>query len=117
MISIFWNNHQNRLAKPGLIAACIKDALRMIDGLDDEFVFWLLVLGGVSASEKDDVEWMVVRLREKALELGVVTWDDARNCLLKFPWMNVIHDTSGQRLWNQVQGSEMELKQGAMTDA
>ncbi|RGP75763.1 hypothetical protein FSPOR_561 [Fusarium sporotrichioides] len=41
MMSMFWNNHQNRLAKPGLIAACIKEASEMVDDLDDEFVFWL----------------------------------------------------------------------------
>ncbi|RGP75148.1 hypothetical protein FLONG3_5832 [Fusarium longipes] len=57
IMSIFWNNHQNRLAKPGLIAACIKDALRMAGQLDHEFVFWLLVLDGISVPEKDDLEW------------------------------------------------------------
>ncbi|KAG8356851.1 hypothetical protein FVEN_g5561 [Fusarium venenatum] len=116
MVSMFWNNHQNRLAKPGLIAACIKEALETSDELGDEFMFWMLVLGGISVSEKEDLEWMVIRLHQKAQEIGVVTWDDARNFLLKFPWMSVIHDISGQTLWNKVRSLDMELNDGVTAD-
>ncbi|QPC60911.1 hypothetical protein HYE67_003142 [Fusarium culmorum] len=41
MMSLFWNNHQDWLAKPGLIAACIREALQVVDDLEDKFVFWL----------------------------------------------------------------------------
>jgi hypothetical protein len=116
MMSMFWNNHQNRLAKPGLIAACIKEALEMADDLENEFVFWMLVLGGISVSGNEDIEWIVVRLHEKARQLGVVTWDDARDLLHKFPWMTVIHDTSGQTLWNKVRSLDMELNHGVTTE-
>lgn len=116
IMSIFWNNHQSRLAKPGLIAACVKKALEVGDELEEEFVFWLLVLGGISVSGVDDREWMLVRLRRRAREASVITWDDARSCLLKFPWISVVHDASGQGLWNKVQSMEVELKDGVMMD-
>ncbi|RBR21689.1 uncharacterized protein FIESC28_04789 [Fusarium coffeatum] len=113
LMSTFWNNHQSRLAKPGLIAACIRHALKMADG---GFAFWLLMLGGISVPKGDDQEWMITRLREEASRIGVVTWKDARDCLTKFPWMTVIHDESGQRLWDKVRSVEMELSNGVMTN-
>lgn len=112
LMSTFWNNHQSRLAKPGLIAACIRDALYMADG---ELAFWLLMLGGISIPKGDDQEWMLTRLREEASRIGVVTWKDARDCLARFPWMTVIHDESGQRLWDKVRSVDMELSNGVMT--
>lgn len=116
MMSLFWNNHQDWLAKPGLIAACIKEALQVED-LEDKFVFWLLVLGCISVSGEDDMQWMAMRLHKKAQKLGVVTWDDAQNYLLEFPWMNVIHDTSGEKLWNKVRSLDMELNGGVTAEA
>jgi hypothetical protein len=113
LLSTFWNNHQSRLAKPGLIAACIRNALQVADG---EFAFWLLMLGGISVPKGDDQEWIVTRLREEASRTGVVTWKDARDCLAKFPWMTVIHDESGQRLWDKVRNVEMELSNGVMAN-
>ncbi|KAH7182594.1 uncharacterized protein B0J16DRAFT_343928 [Fusarium flagelliforme] len=114
LLSTFWNNHQNRLAKPGLIAACIRNALQVADG---EFAFWLLMLGGISVPQGDDQEWIVTRLRGEASRIGVVTWKDARDCLAKFPWITVIHDESGQRLWDKVRSVEMELSNGVMADS
>ena len=111
LMSTFWNNRQSRLAKPGLIATCIRNALYMADG---ELAFWLLMLGSISVPRGDDQEWMITRLREEASRSGVVTWKDARDCLAKFPWMTVIHDESGQRLWDKVRSVEMELSNGVM---
>jgi hypothetical protein len=31
--------------------------------------------------------------------LGIITWDDVQKVLARFPWVNAIHDTGGQRLW------------------
>ncbi|KAL6912737.1 hypothetical protein FSST1_010497 [Fusarium sambucinum] len=52
----------------------------------------------------------------KAKEIGVVTWDDAQDLLLKFPWMSVIHDISGRTLWNKVRGLDMDLNDGVTAE-
>jgi hypothetical protein len=103
MVSVYWHNYQNRLAKPGHIAGRVKEILRgMLDEHEDEFAFWALVLGGISVSGKDDRAWMLSGLRDKASVLGVTTWDEAQKYLVKFPWINAVHDEPGQSLWDQI---------------
>jgi hypothetical protein len=102
MVSVHWYNYQSRLAKPGHIADRVKEVGGMLDEHEDEFALWVLVLGGISALGKDDRAWIFSRIRDKASVLGVNTWDKARKCLVKFPWINVVHDEPGRKLWDQV---------------
>ncbi|KAG5665381.1 hypothetical protein KAF25_009506 [Fusarium avenaceum] len=109
MVSIHWHNYQSRLSKPGHIAGRVKEVEGMLDEHEDEFALWLLVLGGISISVKDDRAWMLSGLRDKASVLGVTTWDEARRYLVKFPWINVIHDEPSQKLWEEVTQLDLYL--------
>ncbi|KAF4448617.1 hypothetical protein F53441_7993 [Fusarium austroafricanum] len=101
MMSIYWHNTQHRLARPGFVAALVKDVLGMLDRYEDEFAFWVLILGGFLTA-KDEREWRLQKLREKAEALGIVTWDEVKMFLEKFPWLNAIHDGPGRKLWDDV---------------
>nr|RBQ97276.1 hypothetical protein FVER53263_20142 [Fusarium verticillioides] len=103
MMSIYFNNKQDRMARPGLVKSLVKEAVASNSKEDeDEFKFWLLILGGISVPARDGSEWFVERLQEQASLLGIVTWEQAKGCLARFPWMDGIHDKPSQKLWNQV---------------
>ncbi|KIL95496.1 hypothetical protein FAVG1_00233 [Fusarium avenaceum] len=102
MVSVHWYNYQSRLAKPGHIAGRVKEVRGMLDEHEDEFALWVLVLGGISVLGKDDRAWILSGLRDKASVLGVTTWNEARKCLVKFPWINVIHDEPSRKLWDEM---------------
>lgn len=103
MISIYFHNKQDRMARPGLITALVKEVTESIlDDSEDEFTFWLLILGGISVPRNDGREWMVEKLRDLASMLGVMNWEQAKDCLAIFPWMNAIHDEPSRKLWDLV---------------
>ncbi|KAI1014183.1 hypothetical protein LB504_008870 [Fusarium proliferatum] len=108
MISIYFNNTQFRIARRGLIMALVKEATgSKWSEQEYEVKFWLLILGGISVSLPDGREWFVERLREQASLLGIITWEQAKDCLARFPWMNAIHDEPSRKLWDQVRLMDM----------
>jgi hypothetical protein len=103
MISIYFHNKQDRMARPGLITALAKEVIgSMLDDHEDEFTLWLLILGGISVPANDGREWMVEKLRDQASMLGIMTWEQAKDSLASFPWMNAIHDEPSRKLWDEV---------------
>lgn len=103
MISIFLQNNQGRMVKHGLIVNYVRDALEStVDENEDELRFWLLMLGGIWASGSEEEEWAISRLREMALAHQTKSWNDARSYINKLPWIDVIHNPSGQKLWDRV---------------
>ncbi|KAF5664846.1 hypothetical protein FDENT_12770 [Fusarium denticulatum] len=103
MMSIYFNNKQDRMARPGLVKALVKEAIESeLSEDEDEFKFWLLILGGISVPAKDGRDWFVEKLREQASPLGIVSWEQAKDCLARFPWMDGIHGNPGRKLWDQI---------------
>ncbi|KAG5765165.1 hypothetical protein H9Q72_006747 [Fusarium xylarioides] len=103
MMSIYFNNKQDRMARPGLIKALVKEAIEpKLNEDKDEFKFWLLILGGISVLARDGRDWFVEKLREQASLLGIMTWEEVKDCLARFPWMDTIHDEPSRKLWDQV---------------
>jgi hypothetical protein len=102
MMSIYFNNKQDRMARPGLVKNLVKEALAFKKEDEEEFKFWLLILGGISVPARDGSEWFVEKLQEQASLLGIVTWEQVKGCLARFPWMDGIHDKPSRKLWDQV---------------
>ncbi|KAF5245621.1 hypothetical protein FANTH_7257 [Fusarium anthophilum] len=76
MMSIYFNNKQDRMARPGLIKTLVEEAMDSnLNESEDEFKFWLLILGGISVPARDGREWFVETLREQASLLGIMTWE------------------------------------------
>lgn len=103
MMSVYFNNTQFRIARRGLVMALVKEAIESkLSEHGDEAKFWLLILGGISVSLPDGREWFVEKLREQASLLGIMTWEQVKGYLARFPWMNAIHDEPSRKLWDQV---------------
>lgn len=103
MMSVSFNNTQDRVARRGLIKALVKEAIESkLSEHKDDFKFWLLILGGISVPATDGREWFVEKLQEQASLLGIMTWEQVKGSLARFPWMNAIHDEPSRKLWNQV---------------
>ncbi|KAH7144929.1 hypothetical protein DER46DRAFT_85531 [Fusarium sp. MPI-SDFR-AT-0072] len=103
MISIYFHNKQDRMARPGLVTALVKEVIgSMPNDHEVEFAFWLLIVGGISVPANDGRGWIVEKLREQASILGIMTWEQAKDRLSRFPWMDAIHDEPSRKLWDEV---------------
>ncbi|KAF5596755.1 uncharacterized protein FSUBG_8710 [Fusarium subglutinans] len=103
MMSIYFNNKQDRMARPGLIKTLVEEAMDSNSNeSEDEFKFWLLILGGISVPARDGRGWFVETVREQASLLGIMTWVQVKECLARFPWMDAIHDEPSRKLWDLV---------------
>ncbi|KAF5564812.1 hypothetical protein FPHYL_4539 [Fusarium phyllophilum] len=108
MMSVYFNNKQDRMARPGLIKTLVKEAIEsQLNEGEDEFKFWLLILGGISVPVRDGREWFVGKLQEQASLLGIMAREEVKGCLARFPWMDAIHDEPSRKLWDQVRLTDM----------
>lgn len=64
-----------------------------------EILLWLLFVGGISVFGESDYAWLIPKINQTTRILGLFTWKDVTRKLAKFPWVNDVHDKSGQALW------------------
>jgi hypothetical protein len=57
-----------------------------------ELLLWLMFLGGITALNDPNKSWFVAHLREAATELRIYSWDGAKLVLVKFLWVQHIHE-------------------------
>lgn len=101
MMTTFLQHEVRRILEYDLISFCLGDILdRQSEDLEDDFVLWLVLIGGVWTVGKDQKEWLSRTIRSKAQILGLKTWDDAQDAVSKYPWIQVLHDAPGQTLWD-----------------
>ncbi|MBV36668.1 MAG: hypothetical protein CMP47_14640 [Rickettsiales bacterium] len=77
-----------------------------LDEDDRDLMLWLLFIGRVSVLEGPDQDWIVPRIRQAVLSLGITSWAGVHRCILQFPWINALHDKAGKALWESVLGSD-----------
>ncbi|KIM94770.1 hypothetical protein OIDMADRAFT_60544 [Oidiodendron maius Zn] len=64
---------------------------------------WLFSVGGVAALNLPvERDWFVSHLTELAAELGLLSWDKAKNCLQQVVWVDAMNDQPFRQLWNEV---------------
>lgn len=107
MMTSFLQLDGRQILKYDLVALRLKEVLDgNLDGLNDELLLWLVVMGGIWASGGSDGAWLIPRTRELAGRLRIDHWVDARRIISRLPWIKVLHDEGGCALWKQVyQGS------------
>ncbi len=67
-----------------------------------EVVLWMLFVGEVTGVLEDDgEEWVARRVREVVAGLGLRDWEEVREVLRKFPWVDVCYDGKGGALWER----------------
>jgi hypothetical protein len=71
------------------------------DEESQEVLLWTLLIGSVSIFRHLDHLWLIPRVSETSQALGLLTWGDVSQTLSKFPWVNSLHDTPGQLLWQR----------------
>lgn len=84
-----------------MIRSVCKDTL-VEDWMDQEFFIRALFMGNASVFTRQDDIWLIPKIKETALGHDLNTWEDTRRTLAKFPWINALHDKSGQALWEMV---------------
>lgn len=68
----------------------------------NKLLVWLFSVGGVAAlnlpTERD---WFVSHLTELAAELGLLSWDEGKNCLQLVVWIDAMDDQPFHQLWKE----------------
>ena len=103
MMTTFLQYDRRRIVDFKLIPLCLRDILdSRLDEYDNEFVLWLMMVGGIWISVDVDGEMLAPRTRITAQRLGIDTWDGARSSVSKLPWINALHDQPGRRVWDRL---------------
>lgn len=64
-------------------------------------LLWLLFIGG-SASGSPCRAWYAAKLVDVTAQASINTWDDAKLFLVRFWWVESIHEGPSQQLWDEV---------------
>lgn len=113
MITLFFQFDCRRMLGYELISLRFKEALsNEFDGGDQSgLALWLALIGGIWLSGDVDPDsyrdWLGLRLRREAQQLGVHNWDEALDAVKRFPWIHTLHDEPGRIAWNQAHDSVM----------
>lgn len=103
MMTLFLQNDRRRMIKYCLIPVCLRNVLQSeVAEQEDEDALWLMIIGGIWISGEPESDWLAPRIRSMAQRLGLDSWDKARDCLCKYPWIGSQHDQPGRELWNRV---------------
>lgn len=58
-------------------------------------LLWTLFIGSVAIFKRSDDEWLIPTTRTAMQTLDLSTWEDVRQILAAFPWVNALHDRAG----------------------
>lgn len=105
IMTTFLQHEMRRILEYNLISFCLKDILdKRSQDLPDDFVLWLVLVGGVWTVDSEQKEWLSRMIRSKAQILGLLTWNKAQIAVSKYPWINVLHDLPSCELWTIAHG-------------
>lgn len=63
---------------------------------------WLLFMGGISSGSSSETDWFVSKLQNVFCMMAINTWEDARQILSRFWWIESLHEDTGRHLWDTV---------------
>jgi hypothetical protein len=82
--------------------ACSAAEARLEEGVDTQEVFlWTLFIDRATIFSQPDDVWLAPRIAGITRALGFCTWEAVHKTLSKFPWVNALHNKSGQALWDK----------------
>lgn len=73
---------------------------RFIRAVDPTTHLWLLVVGGIAVFRGDNRTWLLPQIAATASQLGVRDWKGASTLIHMYPWINILHDRPGMKLWD-----------------
>lgn len=72
------------------------------DRKTQELLLWSLFMGNLSVLQEQDETWLIPKIQKTVFNLDLHCWEDARQILLKFPWVTALHNTGGKALWEKI---------------
>ncbi|KAJ5886259.1 uncharacterized protein N7473_008933 [Penicillium subrubescens] len=103
----FLQGWDGRVAQNDLLAEMLISEARQAFNADldgRETLLWLLFIGAAASRLWKYPVW-VSAAKCTLHSLKVMSWQDAKVLLAAFPWVDAIHDTSGQALWQEANAS------------
>lgn len=100
----FLRGWDGRLAQNDLLAELLISAARQPVGADQdgrETLLWLLFIGAAASNLCKHPVW-ISRAKCTLQSLQIICWQDAKALLAEFPWVDAVHDSAGQALWQEV---------------
>jgi len=68
---------------------------------NQEVLLWTLFIGAASIFRQPHDAWLIPKTTRAMHALDLDTWEDVVRTLVKFPWVNAVHDKAGQALWHR----------------
>ncbi|KAH8812227.1 hypothetical protein F5884DRAFT_784799 [Xylogone sp. PMI_703] len=104
MMSLFLQHDHRRILEYDLVPLCLREVLD--NGLESEhdrdLLIWLMFIGCIWVSQSPDEQWLVLRTRNLLQQLGINTWTQVRSSVIKFPWLDALHEQLGRNIWNVI---------------
>jgi hypothetical protein len=72
-----------------------------------ETLLWMLILGGIAASETTDRPWYVRKLAALSRVLNLTEWKDVAEEAENYLWLESACDAGGSSLWNEVENERL----------
>lgn len=64
--------------------------------------FWIVFVYAMLLPEDNYEHLPVQQIREMAEELNIGTWEDVKMVFRPFPWIGILHDAPGKKLWGLI---------------
>jgi hypothetical protein len=74
-----------------------------------EMFLWTLFIGRATVFSQPDDVWLAPRIAGITRAIGFCTWEAVHKTLSKFPWVNALHNKSGQALWDNSKSPDDNL--------
>lgn len=87
-----------RLARSIIKEGLLQTTLRTTAEI--KIMLWVICVASVLTPNDSDLAWLLPALSQVLQSLGICSWDDASDVLSQFPWVNIMHDKYGRRLWD-----------------
>lgn len=81
-------------------------ALCQLADITPQLKFWVMFMGAIWHGNTPGGAPLRHQAASGAAELQLRSWDAARACLARFPWLAGIHDAPGRELWDQLPGQQ-----------
>ncbi|KAF4222431.1 hypothetical protein CNMCM5878_005713 [Aspergillus fumigatiaffinis] len=94
----------HRIAHNDLLSNLLLDVVQGLadDVLDiQEMLLWMLYIGAASSSQLGAHPTWISKSKDIIDTLKLRTWEQVKDILAKYPWVNAVHDTAGKALWHQ----------------
>ncbi|EXJ95173.1 hypothetical protein A1O1_00292 [Capronia coronata CBS 617.96] len=78
------------------------------------FLLWLLVVGAISVFTPADDVWLMPWIRALVNLCGIREWNDLRARLKRLPWIDILHDKPGRKVFESAVSSTPRAETGSV---